>query len=101
MSDPEGFFGRPHEGVIEHAILVDDDKRHCDLAHEAGLHAHHVQKFSLWPGHDPVGGINQSDYYAVEAWAACWASKKKDVNTNLSTVPVVNKVESYSMSQTI
>lgn len=101
MSDPEGFFGRPHEGVIEHAILVDDDKRHCDLAHEAGLHAHHVQKFSLWPGHDPVGGIDQSDYYAVEAWAACWASKKKDVNTNLSTVAVVNKVESYSMSQTI
>jgi hypothetical protein len=75
MRDPEDFFGRPHEGTIKHAMLVDDDSRHCDLAMEAGLHAHHVQKYTLWPGHDPVGGIDQADFFAVEAWVSCRTSQ--------------------------
>jgi hypothetical protein len=75
MRDPESFFGRPHEGTIEHAMLVDDDSRHCDLAIEAGLHAHLVQKYTLWPGHDPVGGIERADYFAVEAWVSCRTRK--------------------------
>lgn len=75
LEDPEGLLQRHHTGLTRSAVLVDDDDRHCEQALEAGLHAHRVEKYVLWPGHDPVGGIGQSDFYAVEAWVSVQHSR--------------------------